>query len=144
MVISSYLLLWSLNWLRFFHLSSRGTFLGTYHLQIFCFTANMASVKITYSIGDLLAAFLTESWLSSFRDLAKTLTLGLAISKALDILVPQNSPLYPSVYNFIWGFLSDHSIDAVVLLNVSTNSGVFQGSVLSLTLLILFNSSFSN
>ena len=100
-----------------------------------------------WSTGDL--AFLTKSWSSSFRDFGETFAVGLDISKIFDrvwhkCLVSKLSSygFYPSLCIFISSFLSDRYIAAVVDGHCSSpktiNSDVPQGSVLSLTLFLLF------
>ncbi len=99
------------------------------------------------STGDL--AFLTESWSSSLRDFGESFAVSLDISKAFDGIWHKSliSKLpfygfYPSLSTFILSFLSDRSIATVVDGRCSSskpiNSGVPQGTVLSLTLFLLF------
>ena len=98
------------------------------------------------STGDL--AFLTESWLSSFRDFGETLPVGLDTSKAFDRVwhkfLISKLPFYGfylSHCTYISSFLSERSIAAVVDGHCSSktiNSGVPQSSVLSPTLFLLF------
>ncbi len=99
------------------------------------------------SIGDL--AILSTFWSSSLSSFGETFAVALDMSKAFDRVWHKSllSKLpsygfYPSFCIFISSFLSDRSISAVVDGNCSTpmiiNSGVPQGSVLSLTLFLLF------
>ena len=100
------------------------------------------------STGDLLA-FLTEFWSSSFRDFGEIFAVVLDILKAFDrvwhkSLITKLSSwgFYPSLYTFIFSFLFDRSIAAVVDSHCCSpktiNSGVPQDSVLSPTLFLLF------
>ncbi len=100
------------------------------------------------STGDLLA-FLTDSWSSSLSCFCETFAVVLDISKAFDRVwhkaLPSKLPsygFYPALCSFLSSFLSGRSIAAVVDGHCSTpkpiNSGVLQGSVLSLTLFPLF------
>ena len=101
-----------------------------------------------HSTGDLLA-FLTESWSSSLKCFGETFAVALDISKAFDRVwhkaLLSKLPSYgfcPSLCSFISSFLSGRSIAAVVDGHCSSlksiKSGVPQGSVLSLTLFLLF------
>ncbi len=100
------------------------------------------------STGDLLA-FLTISWSSALNYFCETFAFALDISKAFDRIWHKallskfpSFGFYPSLCTLISSFLSDRSIAAIVDGHCSTrktiNSGVPQGSVLSLTLLLMF------
>ncbi len=99
--------------------------------------------------GDLLS-LLTDSWSSSLSHFGETFSVALYISKAFDRVLHKSllSKLpsfgfYPFLCSFISSFLSDRSISSVVDGNCSSpkpiNSGVPQGSVLLLTLFLLFH-----
>ncbi len=100
------------------------------------------------STGDLLA-FLTDSWSSSFSRFGETFAVTLNISKAFDWVwhkallskLPSYG-FYPALCSFLSSFLSRCSIAALVgghcCAPKPINSGVFQGSVLSPTLFLLF------
>ncbi len=96
------------------------------------------------STGNLLA-LLAESWSSSLRGFGATFAVALDVSKAFDrvwhrslISKLLSYGFYPSLCTFIWSFLSDRSIAAVInghcYSSKPINSGVPQDSVLSPTL----------
>ncbi len=96
-----------------------------------------------------LISLLTDSWSSSLSRFGETFSVALDISKAFDRLWHMSLlsklpsfDFYPSFGSFVSNFLSDSSVSAGVDGHCSSpkpiNNGVPQGSVLSLTLFLLF------
>ncbi len=117
--------------------------LSIYLITIYSLIISIVSVK-----GNPLA-FLTESWPSFLRDFGETFAVALGISKAFEgvwhkALISKLLPygFYPSLCTFNLNFLYDRSIATLADGHCSSskpiNSGVPQGSALSLNLFLLF------